>query len=101
MSPVPTRSHANNEEQAMPYEIRLTDTNGYTVPTAVRYQVPDDQREATEKELRDLAIEDAAQQREVLLTNAKGLTGVSADNARAAANRIRATDYKVQATPVG
>ncbi|MEU9778480.1 MULTISPECIES: hypothetical protein [unclassified Streptomyces] len=83
------------------YEIRLTDPNGYTVPTAVRYQVPADQREATEKELRDLAIEDAAQQRAVLLNNAEGLTGVSADNTRAAANRIRATDYKIQATPVG
>lgn len=82
------------------YEIRLTDPNGYTVPTAVR-RVADDQREATEKELRDLATEDAAQQREVLLNNAKGLTGVSAENTRAAANRIRATDYKVQATPVG
>ncbi|WP_435058422.1 hypothetical protein [Streptomyces sp. bgisy060] len=85
----------------MPYEIRLTDTNGYTVPTAVRYQVPDDQREATEKELRDLATEDAAQQRAVLLSHAKALTGVSAENARAAANRIRATDYQVKTTPVG
>lgn len=85
----------------MTYEIRLTDTNGYTVPTAVRYQVPADQREATEKELRGLATEDAARQRAALLTNAEGLTGVSADNARLAAARIRATDYKVQATPVG
>ncbi|MDJ0466092.1 hypothetical protein [Streptomyces sp. H27-C3] len=98
---MPTESHANNEEQAMPYEIRLTDTNGYTVPTAVRYLVPDDQRTATEKELRGLATEDAEQQRTVLLTNAKRFTGVSAQNARTAAARIRATDYKVTATPVG
>ncbi|WP_098894231.1 hypothetical protein [Streptomyces sp. t99] len=85
----------------MPYEMRLTDPNGYTVPTAVRYQVADDQREATEKELRDLATEDAAQQRAVLLHNAEGLTGVSAENTRAAANQIRATDYKIQAIALG
>ncbi|PZT71416.1 hypothetical protein [Streptomyces sp. AC1-42T] len=85
----------------MTYEIRLTDPNGYTVPTAVRYRVADDQREATEKELRDLATEDAAQQRAVLLHNAEGLTGLSAANTRAAADQIRATDYKVQVTPVG
>ncbi|MFH8295074.1 hypothetical protein [Streptomyces sp. NPDC018059] len=84
----------------MTYEIRLTDTNGYTVPTAVRYQVPADQREATEKELRGLAAKDAAQQRAALLANAEGLTGASADNARAAASRIRATNYQVKATPV-
>ncbi|MFB7544978.1 hypothetical protein ACFC0N_34360 [Streptomyces zaomyceticus] len=85
----------------MPYEIRLTDPNGYTVPTAVRYQVADDQREATEQELRGLATEDAAQQRAALLHNAEGLTGVSAENTRAAATQFRATNYKIQATPVG
>ncbi|MFJ2278738.1 hypothetical protein ACIOEZ_31840 [Streptomyces sp. NPDC087866] len=85
----------------MTYEIRLTDPNGYTVPTAVHYRVADDQRETTEKELRDLATQDAEQQRAVLLNNAEGLTGVSAENTRAAASRFRATNYKVQATPVG
>ncbi|MEV7681430.1 hypothetical protein AB0O64_23190 [Streptomyces sp. NPDC088341] len=83
------------------YEIRLTDPNGYTVPTAVRYRVADDQREATEKELRGLATEDAEQQRAVLLNNADGLTGINAENARAAASQFRITNYKIQATPVG
>ncbi|MEJ8654650.1 hypothetical protein WKI65_43120 [Streptomyces sp. MS1.AVA.3] len=85
----------------MTYEIRLTDANGYTIPTGVRYQVPTELRVTTEKELRDLAIADAERQRADLLANAKGLTGVSADNARAAAARIRATDYEVRAIPVG
>ncbi|WP_282792970.1 hypothetical protein [Streptomyces sp. CC224B] len=85
----------------MTYEIRLTDTNGYTVPNGVRYQVPADQREATEQELRRLATEDAAQQRALLLNNAKALTGASAQGARAAAYRIRATDYKINAHPAG
>ncbi|WP_435245169.1 hypothetical protein [Streptomyces tendae] len=81
------------------HEMRLVDTNGYTVPGAVRYQVPADQVAATRTTLLDLAPADAADAKALHLEHADSLHGVSADNQRAAARRIRATDYRVQVTP--
>jgi hypothetical protein len=82
------------------YEIRLTDTNGYTVPGAVRYEVPPEQKDAVETELKGLAEADADTQRKELLDQAEQLTGTSAASARAAAAQIQASDYRVTATPV-
>ncbi|MFG3157145.1 hypothetical protein ACGF7W_34500 [Streptomyces sp. NPDC048219] len=81
------------------HELRLIDTNGYTVPGAVRYTVPADQVEAVTAELKALAPADAANQRAALLEHARLLTGVSADSQRAAANQIVASDYQVKVTP--
>ncbi|WP_333745551.1 hypothetical protein [Streptomyces sp. IBSBF 2950] len=83
----------------MTHEMRLTDTNGYTVPGAVRYGVPTDQVTAVEAELRALAEPDAHQGRELHLAHAASLTGVSADNQRSAASQIRASNYEVRITP--
>ncbi|MFB7649370.1 hypothetical protein ACFC0S_16070 [Streptomyces sp. NPDC056084] len=82
------------------HEMRLVDTNGYTVPGAVRYRVPAAQVAATATELKALAPADAADQKAVHLEHAARLHDtVSADNQRAAARQIRATDYRVQVTP--
>lgn len=81
------------------HELRLIDTNGYTVPGAVRYTVPADQIEAVTAELEALATADAASQKATLLDHARMLTGTSAANQRAAANQIVASDYQVKVTP--
>ncbi|MER0443108.1 hypothetical protein ABR738_00705 [Streptomyces sp. Edi4] len=82
------------------HEMRLIDTNGYTVPGAVRYGVPATQVAATETELKAFAPADAADQKAVHLEHAAALHDeVSADNQRAAARRIRATEYRVRITP--
>ncbi|MFF9204343.1 hypothetical protein ACF1AE_21490 [Streptomyces sp. NPDC014986] len=81
------------------HELRLIDTNGYTVPGGVRYTVPADQVEAVTAELKDLAIADAASQKATLLEHARLLTGTSAANQRAAATQIIASDYQVKVTP--
>ncbi|MFF2571135.1 hypothetical protein [Streptomyces sp. NPDC058084] len=82
------------------HEMRLVDTNGYTVPGAVRYAVPADQVAATEAELKALAPADADSQKALHLENAANLhDSVSADNQRAAAGQIRAADYQVRITP--
>ncbi|TQE33141.1 hypothetical protein [Streptomyces ipomoeae] len=82
------------------YEMRLTDPNGYTVPGAVRYKVPADQKDAVEAELKGLVEADAATQRQTYLDHAEQLTGPSKGNALAAANQFTATAYEVKATPV-
>jgi hypothetical protein len=81
------------------HEMRLIDTNGYTVSGAVRYGVPTDQVATVEAELKALAEPDAQQGRELHLAHAASLTGASASNQRAAASQIRTSDYRVQVTP--
>lgn len=86
----------------MQHEMRLIDTNGYTVNAegAVRYAVPTDQVAAVQAELRALAEPDATQARALHLDNAANLPDpVSAENQRAAASQIRASAYRVQITP--
>ncbi|GAA1110633.1 hypothetical protein [Streptomyces javensis] len=83
----------------MQHEMRLIDTNGHTVPGAVRYGVPTDQVATVETELKALAGPDAHQSRELHLAHAASLTGVSASNQRAAASQIRANHYEVRITP--
>ncbi|MDX3165947.1 hypothetical protein PV516_19355 [Streptomyces scabiei] len=83
----------------MQHEMRLVDTNGYTVPDAVRYRVPTDQVASVEAELKALAEPDAHQGRKLHLAHAASLTGVSASNQRAAASQIRPSGYTVRITP--
>ncbi|MFF4409887.1 hypothetical protein [Streptomyces sp. NPDC001404] len=84
------------------HELRLTDTNGYTVNLqgAVRYNVPADQIPAVQAELMTLAEADADAERALHLEHAAhNPDPVGAANARSAAGRIRATDYRVRIHP--
>ncbi|MFZ3475256.1 hypothetical protein ACODT3_42880 [Streptomyces sp. 4.24] len=80
----------------MQHEIRLTDTNGYTVATRTVHhrRIP----QATHR-MRTLAARHAAHEKDLGLQHTSALTGLNAQNARDEAARIRATDYRVRITP--
>ncbi|MEU2453815.1 hypothetical protein ABZ605_27530 [Streptomyces sp. NPDC012765] len=80
----------------MQHEIRLTDTNGYTVATRKVHHRRITQ--ATHR-MRNLAARHAASEKDLCLQHASALTGLNAQNARDEAARIRATDYQVRITP--
>ncbi|MER5302206.1 hypothetical protein ABT039_22485 [Streptomyces lasiicapitis] len=86
----------------MQHEMRLIDTNGYTVnaDSAVRYGVPTAQVAAVEAELLALAGPDAQRTRELHLNHAASTSDlVNAATQRSAAGQIHARNYRVQITP--